>query len=133
MLSPLTETIFLQTLCQIKATRHPCNRHTSAIKDNGNSKQKQHKADMVHWAAIFEWSGSLCGLMGAFLLATHTRLSRYGWVAFFVANIAMVGFALGIERYGLLVQQIGFMATSLLGMYRAGFTLPFHRFRSFRG
>lgn len=90
---------------------------------------------MVHWVAVLEWSGSLCGLTGAFLLATHTRLSRYGWVAFFVANISMVGFALGIGRYGLLVQQLGFMATSLLGMYRAGFTLafhPFHRFRRFR-
>jgi hypothetical protein len=85
----------------------------------------QSKANMVDWVAILEWSGSLCGLMGAFLLASHTRLSRYGWVAFLVANIAMVGFAMGIGRYGLLVQQLGFMATSLLGIYRAGFTLPF--------
>lgn len=80
---------------------------------------------MVDWVSILEWSGSLCGLIGAFLLATHTRLSRYGWLAFLVANIAMVGFAMGIGRYGLLVQQLGFMATSLLGIYRAGFTLPF--------
>ena len=87
----------------------------------------------MDWVAILEWSGSLCGLMGAFLLASHTRLSRYGWVAFLVANIAMVGFAMGIGRYGLLVQQLGFMATSMLGIYRAGFTLPFlgSRDRSF--
>lgn len=69
----------------------------------------------------FEWAGSILGLLGAFLLATHTRLSRYGWLAFFAANLAMIVFALGIDRYGLLVQQIGFMGTSVLGLYRAGF------------
>lgn len=72
---------------------------------------------------ICEWTGSLLGLLGAFMLATHSRVSRYGWLAFLVANIAMVGFALGIERYGLFVQQLGFMGTSLLGIYRAGFSL----------
>jgi hypothetical protein len=67
-----------------------------------------------------EWIGALSGLLGAFLLATHTNISRYGWVAFLAANIALIGFAIGIERYGLLLQQVGFMATSLLGLYRAG-------------
>ena len=68
-----------------------------------------------------EWAGSLLGLLGAFLLATHTRVSRYGWLAFLAANLAMIGFAIGIGRYGLLLQQTGFMFTSLLGIYRAGF------------
>lgn len=76
---------------------------------------------------LLEWCGSLSGLLGAFLLATHTRISRYGWLAFFAANIAMIGFAIGIGRYGLLVQQLGFTATSLLGIHRAGFALPFGR------
>jgi len=70
---------------------------------------------------FLEWAGSLSGLVGAFLLATHSRVSRYGWLAFLIANIAMIGFALGIHRYGLLLQQLGFMGTSLLGIYRAGF------------
>ncbi|MBK4736146.1 hypothetical protein [Noviherbaspirillum pedocola] len=70
---------------------------------------------------FFEWAGSLLGLVGAFLLATHTRFSRYGWLAFFAANLAMIAFALGIHRYGLLLQQTGFVATSILGLYRAGF------------
>ncbi len=71
---------------------------------------------------FLEWAGSLLGLLGALLLATHTRVSRYGWLAFLVANFAMIGFAFGIGRYGLLVQQLGFTATSLLGIYRAGFS-----------
>ena len=36
-----------------------------------------------------EWIGSLSGLVGAFLLATHTRGSRYGWLAFLAANLAL--------------------------------------------
>ena len=67
-----------------------------------------------------EWAGSLLGLLGAYLLATHSRVSRYGWLAFLAANVAMLAFAFGIERYGLLVQQAGFMATSVLGLRRAG-------------
>ncbi len=67
-----------------------------------------------------EWAGSLLGLLGAYLLATHSRMSRYGWIAFLAANVAMIAFAIGIERYGLLVQQAGFMGTSLLGLRRAG-------------
>lgn len=67
-----------------------------------------------------EWIGSLSGLLGALLLATHTRVSQYGWIAFFVANVALIAFSVGIDRYGLLVQQLGFMGTSLLGLYRSG-------------
>jgi hypothetical protein len=66
-----------------------------------------------------EWAGSLLGLLGACLLATHSRVSRYGWIAFLAANITMIAFAFGIDRYGLLIQQTGFMGTSLLGLHRA--------------
>ena len=70
---------------------------------------------------IFEWSGATLGLLGAFLLATNTRFSRHGWIAFLCANIAMIAFALRIHADGLLLQQLGFTATSLLGLYRTGF------------
>jgi len=65
--------------------------------------------------------GSVAGLTGAFLLATNTQISRWGWVLFLVANLALIGFSIGIDRFWLLIQQIGFMATSLLGLYRTGF------------
>lgn len=68
-----------------------------------------------------EWGGALMGLLGAFLLATHTKISRYGWIAFLAANILMAAFAIMIGKNGLLIQQIGFTFTSLLGMWRAGF------------
>lgn len=78
---------------------------------------------------FFEWSGSILGLLGALLLASHTRVSRYGWVAFFLANVAMIAFAYGLDRRGLLLQQVGFMGTSLLGLFRVGL-LPVPRFPS---
>lgn len=73
---------------------------------------------------VWEWAGSILGLVGAFLLATNSRVSRYGWVAFLAANVAMIAFAVGIGAHGLLLQQLGFMGTSCLGLYRAGL-LPF--------
>ena len=66
-----------------------------------------------------EWTGCALGLLGAFLLATNSSVSKYGWFAFFGANVAMIGLAIGIERDGLLLQQVGFLATSCLGIYRA--------------
>jgi nicotinamide riboside transporter PnuC len=67
-----------------------------------------------------EWAGSILGLLGAFLLATNSRFSRWGWMAFLGANLAMISFALQIQAHGLLLQQLGFTATSCLGWYRAG-------------
>lgn len=71
-------------------------------------------------AVVYEWIGALLGLLGAFLLATHSPISRYGWLAFLGANVAMTAFATTIGAYGLLVQQLGFTATTLLGLRRSG-------------
>ncbi len=70
--------------------------------------------------AAFEWTGAFLGLLGAFLLATHSRVSRYGWLAYLGANVAMSAFAAAIDAHGLLIQQLGFTITTLLGLYRSG-------------
>jgi hypothetical protein len=70
---------------------------------------------------FLDWTGCVLGLSGSYLLATNTEISRYGWIAFFVANIAMIGFARGVRANGLLVQQLGFMGSSVLGIVRAFF------------
>lgn len=67
-----------------------------------------------------EWFGALAGLIGAFLLATNTKVSRWGWLCFLIANFAITGVAIANNLYGLMIQQIGFTATSLLGIYRSG-------------
>ncbi len=73
--------------------------------------------------AAFEWTGAFLGLLGAFLLATHSRVSRYGWLAYLGANVAMTVFAAAIGAHGLLIQQLGFTVTTLLGLYRSGLVL----------
>jgi hypothetical protein len=40
---------------------------------------------------VLEWIGSLAGILGAFLLATNTKASKYGWIAFLAANLALIG------------------------------------------
>lgn len=68
---------------------------------------------------IAEWSGSIFGLLGSFLLATNTRFSKYGWIGFLIANLGMGVFSVLIGAHGLLLQQLGFTCTSCLGLYRS--------------
>ena len=68
--------------------------------------------------AILEWTGCGFGLLGAFLVATNTRVSGWGFAAFLVSNLAWIGFASANGLGGLLLQQAGFTLTSLLGLYR---------------
>ena len=70
--------------------------------------------------AWLEWSGALIGIMGAGLLATHSRGAKYGWLCFLAANLLFIAWALRIGASGLLVQQVCFTLTSLLGIARSG-------------
>lgn len=76
---------------------------------------------MVNITTTLEWTGCALGLLGAAMLAFNFRYSRYGWFAFLGANVAMISFALLIDKHGLLVSQIGFACTSVLGIWRSGF------------
>jgi hypothetical protein len=68
---------------------------------------------------VFEWAGAALGMLGALLLSLNIRISRYGWISFALANIAMVVFAIGINAYGLLAQQLFFSLTSTIGIARS--------------
>lgn len=72
---------------------------------------------------VFEWMGTVFGLLGATLLALNVPLSRYGWVAFLAANASLILFSVEVQAWGLLTQQLGFSLTSALGIYRA-FRVP---------
>lgn len=63
-----------------------------------------------------EWIACGFGLVGAFLLATHTRFSKWGWICFLLSNVGWISYALSTHANGLLLQQVGFTATSLLGL-----------------
>lgn len=70
------------------------------------------------YPAMLEWAGCVFGVLGATLLATNTRWSRYGWIPFLVSNVFWIGLAQEDNKHGLLTQQLVFTATSLLGIYR---------------
>ena len=65
-----------------------------------------------------QWGGAIFGLVGATLLATNSRFSRWGWFFFLFANCLYIFWAIRIDAHGLLLQQVGFTMTSLLGIFR---------------
>ena len=78
----------------------------------------------VFWGAslhgALEWGGAFLGLTGACLLATHGKHARYGWIFFLTSNLVLGYWAYLMGSVGLLVLQVGFMVTSLLGVKRSG-------------
>lgn len=66
-----------------------------------------------------EWGGAAMGLYGAYLIARNKPNARYGWYFFLAANVLFIAFAIDQHHYGLLVQQLGFTCTSLLGIYNS--------------
>lgn len=68
--------------------------------------------------AILQYGGACAGILGAGLLATNTRYSRFGWLFFLVSNVFWIGYSAMTGTYGLLWQQIAFTVTSLIGMQR---------------
>ena len=67
---------------------------------------------------VLDWCGSALGLIGAYTLAFRLRASRYGWLAFFAANVVYIVMASSLGVPGLLAQQIGFLGSSAIGIYR---------------
>jgi hypothetical protein len=63
-----------------------------------------------------EWSGCALAMSGSLLVALHNKASRWGWIAYLCSNIVWSIFALVTGTY--FVQQLGFTATSLYGLYR---------------
>jgi len=45
-------------------------------------------------------------------------ISGYGFVAFLASNVLWLWFGIQTRTWGLVAMQVGFTATSLLGLYR---------------
>jgi hypothetical protein len=63
-----------------------------------------------------EWSASFTGLAGAALVASKSDWAGYGFLAFLASNIAWIAYSVRTKTWSLLVMQLGFTATSLLGI-----------------
>lgn len=66
-----------------------------------------------------EWLGAATGLLGAWLVAANVAsMSGYGFLAFLASNVCWVVYGVKQRAWGLVVQQVGFTGSSLLGIYR---------------
>jgi hypothetical protein len=69
---------------------------------------------------LLEWSGAVVGLASTLLLALNTklpqRISRWSWIGYLISNVLLIALMIGLGRSGLLMLQIGFLCTSLLGI-----------------
>jgi hypothetical protein len=64
-----------------------------------------------------EAAAALFGLLGAFLLAAKGEHASLGWLAFLASNAGWIAFAIVRRHWFLLAQQVGFTATSALGIW----------------
>lgn len=77
----------------------------------------------VKMESMFDWAGCFLGVAGSYLLALDNSASKYGWAAYFLANIFYIALAKMIGRPGLLWQQMFFVGSSTLGLYNS-FVVP---------
>ncbi len=68
--------------------------------------------------AIFEWIGCMTGLCGATLLALNNRYSGWGFVLFLISNVGWIIYGLLTHATGMVVMQLGFTLTSLIGVWK---------------
>ena len=65
-----------------------------------------------------EWFGFVTGVVGAITLALNVPLSGYGWYAFLCSNLALAAFAANRRIWSILLMQLVFTTTSVVGIYR---------------
>jgi hypothetical protein len=82
-------------------------------------------------ANVLQWLGCMLGLGGALLLASKTQFAGYGVALFLVSNGFWIAFGLVTSAPGLVVMQIGFTLTSLVGVW-TWIVRPWHDKRSLR-
>ena len=67
--------------------------------------------------SAIELFAAATGLLGCLLLATKGRWAGWGFAAFLASNIGWLAFSVQHAHWALLVQQIGFTASSLVGIW----------------
>ena len=68
-------------------------------------------------ANVIEILAAAAGLAGAFLLATKGEHAAWGWWAFLASNVGWIAFGWIRRHWFLLLQQVGFTASSLWGIW----------------
>lgn len=68
-------------------------------------------------ANFLEWLGCVLGITGSLLLAIKSKYSRWAWPTFLSSNFCWAGFGIITGAYGLIVMQMAFTVTSIIGIY----------------
>jgi uncharacterized membrane protein YhhN len=66
---------------------------------------------------FLEWLGCATGLLGAGLLALKRPCSRWGFVSFLISNFCWIGYGYITHTSSIVLMQLGFTATSLVGVW----------------
>lgn len=69
----------------------------------------------IQW---LQWAACCLGVLGALFIASRSRLTPWGFAACLASSLLWAVYALECGVEGLLLQQIAFGCTSLLGIYR---------------
>lgn len=67
---------------------------------------------------ILEWIGSIFGVTGALMIASRTTFSPWGWWPFLVSSLALCGYSVLAEAWGLLLLNVCFVCTNCIGVVR---------------
>ncbi|MFL1449227.1 nicotinamide mononucleotide transporter [Pseudomonas tritici] len=67
---------------------------------------------------VLEWTGTICGIAGAALIASNVRLSPWGWWLFLISSLALTCYGVLIGAYGIMSLNICFVLTNCLGIAR---------------
>lgn len=77
---------------------------------------------------ILEWTGTICGIAGATLIASNVRRSPWGWWLFLASSLVLSLYGLLIGAYGIMLLNLCFVMTNLLGLVRVW--IPYMRSRA---
>ena len=67
---------------------------------------------------ILKWTGTVCGVLGALLLALNISNSGWGWVLFFFSSTSWGIAGLKMKEPSLWILHAVFTVVNLLGIYR---------------
>lgn len=67
---------------------------------------------------ILEWTGTICGIAGATLIASNVRLSPWGWWLFLTSSLSLCVYGMLIGAYGIMLLNVCFVGTNCLGLAR---------------
>lgn len=67
---------------------------------------------------LIEWTGAALGTLGAVWMALCLPSSRFAWWLWLLSNCLLIVFFYSTQHWGVLVNQVTLLLTSVLGIYR---------------